>query len=204
VDGVGRRRDPRLRHRPALGRWATDLGAGTHGFLAPELLVGAHPSVRSDLYSLGRTLLAVLPEELPPRLDALLTRVTSHAPDDRPADAATLRASLASLRTCLGTTAAPVQRLAVATSGVLRTVEPEGTFVIGRGPAADLDVPDPAVSRHHAVVRCHDGVWTIADLASANGLWHGGRRVTRLEVGEQPVTVRLGGPDGVAVVLRPR
>lgn len=68
---------------------------GTAGFLAPELLSGSEPSIRSDIYSfgaLGRRLLAAdrfspseTPERLHPELLQLLHRCAEESPSNRPA-----------------------------------------------------------------------------------------------------------------------
>jgi serine/threonine protein kinase len=73
--------------------------AGTAYYIAPEL--GEHqPSVRSDLYSAGRTLEALFRQvaDPPPGLAGLLTRATSSRPGDRPADAGELRRQLMALK----------------------------------------------------------------------------------------------------------
>ncbi|MDQ3036110.1 MAG: serine/threonine protein kinase, partial [Myxococcota bacterium] len=62
---------------------------GTPGFIAPEWLRGEAGDVRSDLYALGRTLRALGAlhrDPLPPRLDALATRLLADDPRDRPVD----------------------------------------------------------------------------------------------------------------------
>jgi hypothetical protein len=50
---------------------------------------------------------------------------------------------------------------------------------VGRVEDNDLTIPEPAVSRHHAVLERAEGGWTLIDLDSANGSWVNGRRVTR-------------------------
>lgn len=50
--------------------------------------------------------------------------------------------------------------------------------VLGRSPDCDLTVDHHSVSRRHARLACgHDGVWTITDLGSKNGLRVDGHRV---------------------------
>lgn len=50
------------------------------------------------------------------------------------------------------------------------TVAFEGPrIVIGRGPGADLRLPDPSVSSRHASIRVRDGEWVLADEGSSNG-----------------------------------
>jgi hypothetical protein len=50
-------------------------------------------------------------------------------------------------------------------------------FLIGRGSACDLRLPDRAVSRRHAVIRFARGRWFLQDQASTHGTFVNGRRV---------------------------
>ena len=52
-------------------------------------------------------------------------------------------------------------------------------LVLGRHPSCDVVLDDPFVSRVHARLRFHDGVWTIRDLESSNGTKVNGVRVGR-------------------------
>jgi len=54
------------------------FAAGTRGYLAPELLEGGTPSVRSDIYSYGRVLSELMPE------NRLAKRCTAPLAEDRP------------------------------------------------------------------------------------------------------------------------
>ncbi len=45
------------------------------------------------------------------------------------------------------------------------------TVQIGRGPLADLEVRDAAVSRRHAQISVQDGRCFLSDLGSGNGTW---------------------------------
>jgi RND superfamily putative drug exporter len=58
-------------------------------------------------------------------------------------------------------------------------------IVLGRE-GADLTIPDPELSRRHAVVRPGDGGLELEDLASANGTWLNGRAIV------QPTPLRSG------------
>jgi pSer/pThr/pTyr-binding forkhead associated (FHA) protein len=62
---------------------------------------------------------------------------------------------------------------------------------IGRALDNDIVVADASVSRHHASIECRNGGFVLRDLASQNGTWLGGRRVTEapLDGGD---TLRLG------------
>lgn len=60
----------------------------------------------------------------------------------------------------------------------------DGTeHVIGRGTEADVWVEDGGVSRRHARITCRaDGRYVLEDLASTNGTFIGGTRITRAEL----------------------
>jgi hypothetical protein len=81
---------------------------------------------------------------------------------------------------------------AMLVGGGRRTVLSGSRFVIGRSRDADLMLDDPNVSRRHAELRRDEGGWTVADLASTNGVKVNGRRVAeqRLNPGDE-ITVGL-------------
>ena len=54
-----------------------------------------------------------------------------------------------------------------------------GPTTIGRGADNTITIPDPAISRNHARVNCHQGYWTVEDLKSTNGVVVDGKRVER-------------------------
>jgi hypothetical protein len=54
--------------------------------------------------------------------------------------------------------------------------------VIGRSKDADVQVPDPNVSRRHAELRQEDGAYWLVDLDSTNGIEVRGKRVKRLRL----------------------
>jgi hypothetical protein len=54
--------------------------------------------------------------------------------------------------------------------------------VLGRSKEADIQVPDPNVSRRHAEVRQDGTAYTLVDLDSTNGIEVGGRRLKRLKL----------------------
>lgn len=45
------------------------------------------------------------------------------------------------------------------------------TVTVGRSPKSDIFLNDMTVSRHHALIERIQGVWTIKDSASFNGVW---------------------------------
>ncbi len=67
--------------------------------------------------------------------------------------------------------------------GSLRTFPLAGEEVrIGRGPGNEIRLPDPSVSRHHAVLERDPRGWVIRDLESTNGTRHNGARVQRAAI----------------------
>lgn len=52
------------------------------------------------------------------------------------------------------------------------------TATIGRSSGNDITIPERHVSRQHAVVNYREGIFTIADLGSANGTFVNDRRLT--------------------------
>jgi Nif-specific regulatory protein len=50
------------------------------------------------------------------------------------------------------------------------TIPVDGTLRIGRDPEAELTLNDRQVSRHHAIVACEAGGWTVSDLGSRHGM----------------------------------
>ena len=55
----------------------------------------------------------------------------------------------------------------------------ETATTIGRDDGNSIQLPDPQVSKRHAVIRTKDGVWTIEDLNSTNGIKVNGSGVQR-------------------------
>ena len=50
-------------------------------------------------------------------------------------------------------------------------------ILLGRHLSADIRIPDPSVSRYHAVMTVTGGVWTITDLGAKGGTFVNDRRV---------------------------
>ena len=60
-------------------------------------------------------------------------------------------------------------------------------FVIGRGSkSSDLPIKDGNISRQHAAIILHNGVYYLKDLASTNGVEYNGMRIDnkRIEEGD--------------------
>lgn len=60
----------------------------------------------------------------------------------------------------------------------------EGLTKIGRGFSSDIRLEEPTLSRRHAIIERRDGVTTIMDDRSANGVIVNGARVTRAELAD--------------------
>lgn len=71
---------------------------------------------------------------------------------------------------------------------------------VGRGPDNDVVIPDPEVSRHHALFWCEDGGVFVRDMGSANGTFLDGERVVDTAAVPYGATLRLG--KGVELSLR--
>jgi len=81
-------------------------------------------------------------------------------------------------------------------------VPTEAPFVIGRGDDVQLNLTNPQVSRHHAVLDLNDGVWTFTD-ASRNGSFLDGERIIQVHVNRE-MTLLLGGKkDGARIQIVP-
>jgi pSer/pThr/pTyr-binding forkhead associated (FHA) protein len=78
-------------------------------------------------------------------------------------------------------------------------------YVIGRGDECDILLPedDAAVSRRHAVLQCDEsGGWSIVDLASTNGTYLNGQRVTDRGALRDGDRIDIGGNYFVLVAPR--
>ncbi len=51
-----------------------------------------------------------------------------------------------------------------------RHIEPARAYWIGRSPKCDVIVDAASVSRRHAILYCHQGVWRVVDAGSQSGL----------------------------------
>jgi DNA-binding winged helix-turn-helix (wHTH) protein len=69
----------------------------------------------------------------------------------------------------------------------------EGANVIGRAPDATIQLNSPSVSRYHARIVVSDEAVTLEDLASSNGTYLNGTRVTSTVVLSDGNEIRLGG-----------
>jgi pSer/pThr/pTyr-binding forkhead associated (FHA) protein len=69
-----------------------------------------------------------------------------------------------------------------------------GPVTLGRGTAADILIPDEAVSREHAALRIDGDTVVVEDMDSSNGTLVNGKKVdqARLEHGD---VIQLGGTE---------
>jgi hypothetical protein len=77
---------------------------------------------------------------------------------------------------------------------------------IGREPSNDIELADPRVSRHHAVIWAESGAWLVRDLDSANGTFIDHRRVdgTALLPRSCEVQFHPHGPTVAVTVMKTR
>jgi ABC-type multidrug transport system ATPase subunit/pSer/pThr/pTyr-binding forkhead associated (FHA) protein len=87
--------------------------------------------------------------------------------------------------------------LVVRTRGTVRTLRPGGSYVIGRDPAADIQVTDARVSWRHGVLRTDENGWIFEDSGSSNGTYVNGRRIRRAGI-EGEILFRLGNRENGA------
>lgn len=66
------------------------------------------------------------------------------------------------------------------------------TLLIGRNDDNDLVLRSPRVSRYHARIFWKDAEYRLEDLASTNGTWHNGARVTQSAPLKHGDTVQVG------------
>ncbi len=89
---------------------------------------------------------------------------------------------------------------------------PNGKITVGRGPANDITLDNPTISKHHLLLNVQNGVVTVQDLGSTNGTFINGKKVaapTKLRPGDElqvgaDVTLTLrGGVDRTYVAAAP-
>lgn len=88
------------------------------------------------------------------------------------------------------------------------------SVTVGRGPGADLEIPDPSISKVHARIEVEEGQIRILDLGSRNGIRAGGKVVNKirmssgmLHIGKIPVRLEFEGaasPPALAAVPEAR
>ena len=88
----------------------------------------------------------------------------------------------------------PITVVVASTGGARRELSFTQPFRVGRGGECELFVQGNKVSRVHAEVIPRDGRWWVRDLASTNGTFLDGQRVTLAPVPERAV-LQLGGDE---------
>jgi FHA domain len=73
-----------------------------------------------------------------------------------------------------------------------RTVPVLGEISIGRAPGNTLRLPDPTVSRRHALISLRNGTPMLEDAGSSSGTWLDGRRVFDPQQLHDGARIRLG------------
>ena len=74
---------------------------------------------------------------------------------------------------------------------------------IGRQPDSMVQISDSRVSRRHGELRWDGDSWVYRDLASSNGSFQAGVKITEIVITE-PIDLRLGdGADGSSLHLEP-
>lgn len=131
-----------------------------------------------------------------------------HATGPGPARPGTAGDATAADEEATGSTAVEPAPGVVEVPPALHLVAPDGrrtplarhgrALTLGRGPEADVVVPDPVVSGRHAALVAAGGRWRVEDLGSRNGTWLNGRR---LEAGPAHAAV-LGHGDEVGLGRR--
>ena len=89
----------------------------------------------------------------------------------------------------------PLPMLVVTSEGPLRgrvLVVDADEMVLGRRENSDLELPDPHVSRAHAVIRRQAGAVWVEDLGSTGGTYVNGTQVTGSRAVKHGDTVRFG------------
>jgi len=85
-----------------------------------------------------------------------------------------------------------------------RVVITATTTTIGRDHRCDVAIDNPALSRHHATIQCHRGMFGLRDEGSANGIFVNGARVQGARLNDGDVIslgkfrlqfLMAGGPD---------
>ena len=75
-------------------------------------------------------------------------------------------------------------------------------YRIGRDAPLEVSIDHPAISRQHALLQRKGRHWILQDLASTNGLWWKGRRVTQLELRDGDVVQFAPSQDQTAPFLQ--
>jgi hypothetical protein len=164
--------------------------AGTERFMAPEVLGGADPSPRSDVYSAAVTLRSAF-AHVPHWLEPLFTRAASQHPEDRPVDGAAFRARVKAAR--------PDEDLAA---------PPEPPRTEGASPdPSEVPATRGWHNRHRRAIRRRRVIGALAVAAAFCGMagWYlkSDERVVDRQSAASPTRVAPGAPAAPPAAARP-
>jgi len=81
-------------------------------------------------------------------------------------------------------------RLLVSDGRIYKLTRP--FITLGRSATRDIIIPDPRVSRHHAVLRQYSESYILSDVGSTNGTFVNGRRLDNTHVLQHGDSIRMG------------
>ena len=168
------------------------LLAGLSGYLAPEIVLGEAPSVRSDVYGAGALLHALWSgqpasgnprlDDAPPVLIRMLERAMAVDPLGRPVNGTELEEMLEEVITSAGVRVAPPDEVAGWVSQLLSGPRARRDSTDGLGAETSdlikgLEAPEPGRSARRAVSDVIAGLEAEA-VSGGTAKFHGGVRVT--------------------------
>lgn len=91
-------------------------------------------------------------------------------------------------------TAAQLQLVPIDSDAQPVPLKGRDAFVVGRAADAQVVLDDPQVSRHHARIEQHDGVWKFVDTSGGSGSWIDGVHIAPQEdaVISDGTSIRIG------------
>ncbi|MBN1119882.1 MAG: FHA domain-containing protein [Anaerolineae bacterium] len=81
-------------------------------------------------------------------------------------------------------------RLVVSDGRIYKLTRP--FITMGRSATRDIVIPDPRVSRHHAVLRQYSESYILSDVGSTNGTFVNGLRIADTHILQHGDTIRMG------------
>ena len=160
---------------------------GTIRYLAPELVEGAAPTVRSDLYALGVLIRDLVGEQLAGDLRRLVDRLTDPDPARRPASASQALAALAPAVTVEHAPAAPA--VATADDAAPAPTETREQLPAPPAPAARPAQRDVRARAVPVIATAIVLLLVVAFVLAVDGGDDGGAGDTPAATGEPPITL---------------